>query len=235
MAVRVARVSSSLYARYFEKNPPDPRGRRSPPTKDRDRLVHSSALRRLQGKSQIFGAGMTDFFRNRLTHSLECAQIGRAIAVRTAKSDSSEVVEHDAEFPDLVEAACLAHDLGHPPFGHNGELALRAKMIEHNDTLFEGNAQSFRIVSFVEPKDFGPTADGDRWVGLNLCRSTLRAMMKYPWHETEEMRRRVEDDPLRSEKFGCYAALEDREYFEMDLGGRHSCEDGRRPDHGRCR
>jgi dGTPase len=198
-----------LYERFFEKVPPPPPGIRSDVTKDRDRVIHASAFRRLQGKSQIFGAQTSDFFRNRLTHSLECAQIGRAIARRVKGTASSGVVEAEGDFPDVVEAACLAHDLGHPPFGHNGEEALSERMNEHNGTSFEGNAQSFRIVTFVEPKEFGLTAAGsDRWVGLNLTRATLRAMMKYPWQE-----------PPRDGKFGLFDDPFDREYFDWVWDG----------------
>jgi dGTPase len=204
-----------LYERFWEKQPPDPRGVRSATTKDRDRLIHSSALRRLQGKTQIFGVQMTDFFRTRLTHSLECAQIGRAIARRVQGAHWEGVTERPDDFADVVEAACLAHDVGHPPFGHNGEEALREKMREHNGSLFEGNAQSFRIVTYVEPKDFGLTRNGtDRWVGLNLTRTTLRALMKYPWSEADRGLVNANQG-----KFGAYEDELDREYFDWVWNG----------------
>ena len=91
--------------------------------------------------------------------------------------------------------------------------------MEHNDTLFEGNAQSFRIVSFVKPRISVPRKIGSWWVGLNLSRTTLRAMMKYPWSESEDMRLRVEGEPMRSEKFGCYAAPEDRDIYDWVWDG----------------
>ncbi len=183
--------------------------KRSAVAKDRDRIVHSGALRRLQRKSQIIGAEASDFFRTRLTHTLECAQIGRGIARMSPSSDWDSVVENTIDREDLVEAVCLAHDLGHPPFGHNGERALQEEMKKRAEGLFEGNAQSFRIVTLLEPKLFGQTAGNrDRWVGLNLSRTTLQSMCKYPVVETEEMK--SEDHP----KFGIYDDLDDREYFE---------------------
>jgi dGTPase len=176
--------------------------------KDRDRVVHSGALRRLQRKSQIVGAQTSDFLRTRLTHTLECAQIGRSIARLVDKADWSPVVEEFAHLEDLVEAICLAHDLGHPPFGHNGERALQGEMRTRAGSLFEGNAQSFRIVTYLEPKVFGQTVNGnDRWAGLNLTRTTLRSMCKYPHVETAALLKK--EHP----KFGIYRDERDEEYF----------------------
>jgi dGTPase len=183
-------------------------GSRSAVAKDRDRIVHSGALRRLQRKSQIIGAEASDFFRTRLTHTLECAQIGRGIARSAPASDWITVVDDVGDREDLVEAICLAHDLGHPPFGHNGEQALQAEMKQRAECLFEGNAQSFRIVTLLEPKLFGEAAGRDRWVGLNLSRTTLRGMCKYPLVETGQMKK--QEHP----KFGIYDDPDDREYFD---------------------
>ena len=169
--------------------------------RDRARIIHSFALRRLAAKTQVAVPWASDFPRTRLSHSLECAQVGRELG---------EALGAD---PDLMESACLAHDLGHPPFGHNGEVAL-AKLAESCGG-FEGNAQSFRLLTRIEAKTVDESGDS---VGLNLTRATLDAASKYPWTASNNPKKfGVYDDDVEIFHWMREGTIEDRTCIEAQI------------------
>lgn len=213
---------------------------RSPFERDRDRFIYSDAFRNLAGKSQVVASTEIGPFHNRLTHSLKVAQLGRRLAERLRRQYAPERSSSDvyAPDPDLVEFACLAHDLGHPPFGHAGEEALHASVdalvcrtldvkledltrLEAEDPGaeghearqqaleqvlavggFEGNPQSFRIVTRLAQKRLSSDSGDDEsmvpqsWYGLDLCVASMDAVSKYPWPRTG----------IAAEKWGAYGA-----------------------------
>jgi dGTPase len=156
---------------------------RSPFRRDLGRLVHSPSFRRLSGKTQLYPVAESDFFRNRLTHSLEVAQIAKSIALKINSKEYYPIQEGKLRRKrinldtDMVEFAGLAHDLGHPPFGHVGERALHNLMLLYGG--FEGNAQAFRILSRIEKKVRPQTSNLSDRLGLNLCARTLASILKY--------------------------------------------------------
>jgi dGTPase len=164
---------------------------RSPARRDRDRIIYTSAFRRLVYVTQVASPDQTHVFHNRLTHSLQVAQVGRSLAERIVLvSSGGRNPPPELEFinPDVVEAACLAHDLGHPPFGHTAEEELN-RLAKGKVGGFEGNAQSFRIVTKLAFKS-------DKYPGLDLTRSTLAATLKYPWLRKENKK--------KPKKWGAY-------------------------------
>jgi dGTPase len=169
--------------------------------RDRARVIHSAALRRLAAKTQVAVPWENDFQRTRLSHSLECAQIGR------------ELGESLGADPDLQDTACLAHDLGHPPFGHNGEEALASIAADFGG--FEGNAQSFRLLVRLEAK----TVDGDgKSVGLNLTRASLDGATKYPWPRSQNPRKfGVYDDDIEVFNWMRTGAPVDKKCIEAQI------------------
>lgn len=172
---------------------------RSPGQKDRDRILYTSAFRRLAGVTQVVGALEGHIFHNRLTHTLEVAQIARRTAERFCVQYRDELAHRDIRLdPDVAEAAALAHDLGHPPFGHVAEKELDRCLAESETNIdgYEGNAQSFRIVTRL-------ASHRQTYPGLDLTRATLDAILKYPWL-------RDGAPASKSDKFGAYRSeLED--------------------------
>lgn len=162
---------TETFEKRFEPEASRPGDKRHPFERDRARVIHSAGFRRLQGKTQVMGVGEGDFHRTRLTHSIECAQIGQGILRHVSEKKMPKRAKEWLPSRDLIEAACFAHDLGHPPFGHGGEIALHQKMRDHGG--FEGNGQTLRILSRLEKHE-------RKGRGLNPTRRLMLAVLKYP-------------------------------------------------------
>ncbi len=165
----IAKWEEALHERRLPRSVSRDGDHRNPYQRDKARVLHSAAFRRLQAKTQVLGVGLSDFYRTRLTHSLEAAQIGTGITAQLC-GKFPDIANTLALDPTLIETLCLAHDIGHPPFGHGGEIALNYMMHDHGG--FEGNGQTFRIITQLEPY----TAEH----GMNLCRRSVLGLVKYP-------------------------------------------------------
>ncbi len=167
-------------------------GIRTPYQIDRDRIIHSSAFRRLRNKTQVFGVFTLDYYRTRLTHSLEVSQIARSIASNMNKKYGLNI---DI---DLIEAISLAHDIGHPPFGHVGESIINEKLkgITDGECGFEANAQNIRILNFLEKKFYDK--DNNKIYGLNPSLKTIDGILKYklPYYLSDKSKHFIYDGDI---------------------------------------
>ncbi|WP_436910206.1 deoxyguanosinetriphosphate triphosphohydrolase family protein [Halosimplex marinum] len=213
----------------------DTEDQRTPFERDRDRILYSREFRRLKDVTQVARAGETYLYHDPLTHSLKVGQVGRRLAELLRKFYSEEFDDLESHLnPDVVETACLAHDIGHPPFGHVTEELLDHKVRRKSDTNqddgmdddgrrtnlddekptgpdvqgFEGNAQSFRAVTRLGSHRSDPEIEG-----MDLTRATLNAIQKYPWSRAED----IDTDRNTDEKWGYYPSEEG--YFEFARAG----------------
>jgi dGTPase len=193
---------------------------RTPFAKDKARIIHSAAFRRLQGKTQVMGSGEGDFHRTRLTHTLEVAQLGTSLAKGMGRHPRLTVPPDLKPFmddlPELIGAACFGHDIGHPPFGHGGERALHKKMAEHGG--FEGNAQNILLLTRLEKYHIS--------AGINPTRRTLLAILKYPlafsWCPGHEQQSGTppkcyydESQPVIDWATACFSDADRKEFFRF--------------------
>lgn len=202
-------------ARRHKAETPDSR---TPGQRDRDRVLYCSAFRRLAGVTQVVGPVEGHIFHNRLTHTLEVAQIARRLAERFVQEQPNQAKAFGGIDPDVVEAAALVHDLGHPPFGHAAEEQLNELIGTADSDGFEGNPQSFRIVVRL-------AAHRTTYKGLNLTRATLNAILKYPYF-------RKGTDPAKLEKFGVYKSdAADFDWARAGQSGEQKCPEAEIMDH----
>lgn len=186
---RISRLPWTQANRDHRRHSKGSADQRTPSQKDRDRILYSSAFHRLAGVTQIARADEADVLHTRQQHTYKVAQIGRRLGELIVRSQKT-LANAEGVDPEVVEAACLAHDLGHPPFGHIGEHTLDILVKSHGDTDgFEGNAQTFRILTKLAVRFI----DTD---GMDLTRATLAASLKYPWFR--------EDSGPRSRKWSAY-------------------------------
>ena len=208
------RTTAPLPTRRDDRRRPGPEKpeQRDEFQRDRDRVLYTDALRRLAGVTQVVGAGEGHLFHNRLTHTLKVAQIARRLAEKLSDEQPGESEAWGGLSPDVVEAAALVHDLGHPPFGHIAEEELDELARDHGTPDgFEGNAQSFRIVTRLAAHRDPQRSDG--YEGLNLTRATLNAALKYP-----RLRDHKHPGSKEYRKFGAYGADEEALRFARELG-----------------
>lgn len=185
-------VATLRYQRYYPDSPTDNRfdGQR-----DRDRILYTSAFRRLAGVTQVVSAHEGHVFHNRLTHSLEVAQLARRSAEKLLRDQPKVARALGGVDPDVAEAAALAHDIGHPPFGHIAEDELDRLLVDAGvKDGFNGNAQSFRIVTKLALRRA-------HHPGLNLTRATLNGILKYPWLRSS--------GGIKDKKWGAYLSEQD--------------------------
>lgn len=214
--VRYDRRHSDAASGGFAGSSMDPR---SPGAKDRDRILYSDPFRRLTGVTQVVGAHEGPVFHNRFTHSVKVGQIARRLAEKVRAEHEHTETTHLLDAlggldPEVAEAAALAHDIGHPPFGHTGEEILDRLVRERGcHEGFEGNAQSFRIITKIAFKGEDP----DNPPGLDLCRATLRGTLKYPWLRELDIDHRPIPYNKRSKKWSVYESERTDFEFAMEM------------------
>ena len=199
---------------------------RSSGARDRDRVLYCDPFRRLLGVTQVVGAHEGLTFHNRLTHSMKVGQTARRLSERLLHSDApvrdKELIDNLGGLdPEVAEAAALAHDIGHPPFGHATERILDELVRGRGcHDGFEGNAQSFRIITTLA---FTKT-DPDNPPGLNLTRATLRAVLKYPWLRDLDSNKNPKEDSVYSKKWGAYLTESEDFDFAMQMEPSQDCQ-----------